>query len=591
MRLGSSHWLGWACAGALVLALPGVAVAAPAGWTPPRDLSDNFEVGFLEEGALNFPDIDVSDGGDAVAIWRRQEQLPDLTHRQDMWTADLPLGGTWSAPRFVGTGVGDAWDPKVATNAGTTVIAWASGSNIVARVRRGGGAYSPERNLGAGSDVQVGVDDAGTAFVLWQSSGIKAARNSAAGWTTTTTISTSPTAQTPDLAVSGSGDAVGSWKAQDGIRVTEFTPQTGWTPHYLVGPGGIRPSVAINDGDQVVLAWTLEGPPDSGGLPTQSVQVKTGSVWGGLGAARKISDDISYDIWLQEPTPVAAINARGDMAVGWNRAVYPGTQSTVQVTMSPGLGGWTSPQNIAVPISAPKPALAVLPDGSAIAVWKGGNAALRPSDGGGGFPPARFGAPFVLAGPEAEVDNPAIATDDAGRIHVVWADTSRPQTRYDDRLGFMAVQATSFGAAAAGPAPGGGPGPVSASPAPPGGGAPPLPKLPGGLQAGAPAALAKPRLATVLRRGTLYLKVTATLSRAFSGRTLVIQRRAGTRVLRMGSLAVPRSGRISRLIALDTNSSVGGTGVRHLARIQVRMTLTKTRRAAAISSPFGAVGV
>ena len=82
----------------------GSAIAAASGWSAPQDLSDNFEVGVLEGSALNYPDIDVSDGGDAVVIWRRQEQLPGFTYREDIWTRDRPLGGGWSAAHLMGSG-------------------------------------------------------------------------------------------------------------------------------------------------------------------------------------------------------------------------------------------------------------------------------------------------------------------------------------------------------------------------------------------------------------------------------------------------------------------------------------------------------
>ncbi len=130
--------------------------------------------------------------------------------------------------------------------------------------------------------------DAGAAIILWSGGGIdygiRAARNTAAsGWAATKTISFSPTAQTPDLAVSGGGDAIATWKAQDGVRVSEFTSSAGWTAHRLIGPTGLRPSVATNDAGQVVLAWAQPGPFDNPVLaPTESVRALGGSIRGGL---------------------------------------------------------------------------------------------------------------------------------------------------------------------------------------------------------------------------------------------------------------------------------------------------------------------
>ena len=97
-----------------------------------------------------------------------------------------------------------------------------------------GGDTRP-KNFGGGAEVHVGVDASGAATVLWSGGGIDYGIRSAryvpsSGWTLTKTISFSPTAQTPDLAVSKNGDAMAAWKAQDGVRVTEFTP-AGGGPH------------------------------------------------------------------------------------------------------------------------------------------------------------------------------------------------------------------------------------------------------------------------------------------------------------------------------------------------------------------------
>lgn len=343
--MGVSHPKGFVLAGCFSLLLTlgtaiGDASAASAGWSSPQDLSDSFEVGVLEGSALNYPDIDVSDGGDAVAIWRRQEQLPNLTYREDIWTRDRPLGGDWGAARLVGTGNGDVSDPRVATNAGTTVIAWQSGTDIVAQVRRRGGDYAELRNFGDGAEVQVGVDAAGAATVLWSGGGVAYGIRSAryvpgSGWGSTKTISFSPTAQTPDLAVSDDGDAIAAWKAQDGVRVTEFTPAGGWTSHHLVAAGGLRPSIAANRVGQVVLAWAQPGPPDTPLAPTDSVRAMTGTVRDGLGAAKQLSDDILWDLWLDEPIPEAAIGDGGDAVVAWNRAVSIYHDATIQVSTPP----------------------------------------------------------------------------------------------------------------------------------------------------------------------------------------------------------------------------------------------------------------
>jgi hypothetical protein len=437
------------------------------------------------------------------------------------------------------------------------------------------------RGFGEGGQVQAGVDDAGTAIVLWSAGGIRSARNTAAdAWSASRTISTSPTAHDPDLSVSGSGDAIAAWAAQDGIRVTEFTPASGWSAHHLVGPGGVRPSIAANDEAQVVLAWALPRPPDPtpGSFPTQSVHAATGDIRGGLDDAVPLSDPIPEDIFLHHPTPEAAIGSRGDVVVAWNRALFPRVDSTVEVATRQLPFPWSYPSSISVPALVPRPALAVLADGTAIATWRGGSAAVRPADQADWLP-SRWDPPFVLSAPTADVYNPQVAADDAGRLHVVWADVSRPQTRYEDHLAFMAVQATSFGL----------PGPRLS---------PPVPTSPGTTAGGkdpgdAKASTAIPRLrfSVASSRGGLVLIVRATLPRSVAGRTLLIQRRAGGRTLNLAALKIAPSGRINRGIALAAGRTSGAKGVKGTSVMVLRGVITASTTATAASSRFARVAI
>jgi len=429
--------------------------------------------------------------------------------------------------------------------------------------------------------------------VLWSGGGvgygIRSARNTAAaGWGATKTISFSPTAQTPDLAVSGSGDAIAAWSAQDGVRVTEFTVATGWSAHHLVGPGGLEPSIATNDAGQVVLAWAGPGQQVS----TEAVRALTGTIRGGLAGERQLSDEILWDSVPDAPVPEAAIGRGGDAVVAWNRVVSFAIHDAgveVSTTRVPG-GGWEHARGIAAPTYYPRPSLGVLPDGAILVAWRGGNVAVRAADQAN-VSPSAWGTSFVLSDPGADVYNPSIAVDDAGRVHAVWADLSRPRIRAEDHMFYMAVQATSFGL------PGSTPAPLSPTP-------PSLlaPSAGGTLTAGAvlkprprpattPKSLPRPSITTVVKRGTLYLKVSANVSKRFKGRTLVIQRKVGRKVLRLGALKVPASGRIARLIALDAYSKAGPAGVKGVSRVEIRITLAASAKAKAVLSPFRIAGI
>ena len=103
--------------------------------------------------------------------------------------------------------------------------------------------------------------------------------------------------------------------------------------------------------------------------------------------------------------------------------------------------------------------------------------------------------------------------------------------------------------------------------------------------------LLTPAVTTLIARGTLYLKVSTTLSKRFKGRTLVVQRLVGRKVLRLAALKVPASGRIARLIPLDTYSKAGPAGVQGISRVKIRIALTRTKKAAGVSSPFRTVRI
>lgn len=581
-----------AVVGSLVFGLvSGAAAAAPAGWSEPEYVSDVFEVGALEGLALNYPDLAVSGTGDAVVAWTRQEQLSDLSYLKEVFTRDRVLGGDWGPVKLLGRSQ-YADDPRVGTNAGTTVVAWESANEVLVRVRRAGGDYAAAKTLGPGREVQVGVDDAGRAIVLWSGGGadygIRAARYvPGSGWSSTTTISFSPTAQTPDLAVSGGGDAIATWKAEDGVRVTEFTPGAGWTAHRLVGPGGVRPSVATNDAGQVALAWTLQSPVNA----TAAVWATLGSIRGGLGRIRQLSDDVVWDWYMDEPTAEAAMGPGGDAALAWNRpASWFHDQNVQVITGLAAYDSWNYPRSIAVPTWNPRPSLGVFADGTVLAVWRGGYAAIRPADGQGATATG-WTTPFNIASTGTDPYNADVALDDAGRVHVAWADLSRPPVRMDDHIAAMAVQATSFGA------PGSAPAPIVPTPpaAPVTTGAGQVTPMPSGGSAGGggsavplgkvTTARPSPVLAVVWRKGRPYISLRLNVPRPLIGRTLWLERRIGKRTVVLARFRATRAGALTRLVPLGA-STIKGAKVAVL-RVSVRPTAT----ASGASSTFRSIPV
>jgi hypothetical protein len=115
--------------------------------------------------------------------------------------------------------------------------------------------------------------------------------------------------------------------------------------------------------------------------------------------------------------------------------------------------------------------------------------------------------------------------------------------------------------------------------------APAPPAVPKARPATTPAPVA-PKLALIARGAKRYLRVTATVPRARAGRTVVVERRVGRRVLRLAAFTVPKTGKISRQIALKPGAKAGATGIKGARSIQVRLRYTATATWAAASGRY-----
>lgn len=120
--------------------------------------------------------------------------------------------------------------------------------------------------------------------------------------------------------------------------------------------------------------------------------------------------------------PRVRVDARGDATVVWYQ--FDGNQDVVEAASRPAGGSWSAPQQLSVPLvtggDADEPALAVDPNGDAVAVWyqsDGTNdvimAASRPA-GGSWSPPVEVSA----AGGDAY--GAEVAIDSSGDASAVW---------------------------------------------------------------------------------------------------------------------------------------------------------------------------
>jgi hypothetical protein len=136
-------------------------------WSAPATLSKG------RDRRSRNPEVAISDGGEAVAVWEGGADVDSTSVRG----ASRPPGGRWSSPSRVSTGPGAYHPfPQLAVNAdGTAVVAWkgdeGSGPTIMGASRLPGRGWARPRRIDRHPQVifgpAVGIDAAGEAVVVW----------------------------------------------------------------------------------------------------------------------------------------------------------------------------------------------------------------------------------------------------------------------------------------------------------------------------------------------------------------------------------------------------------------------------------------
>jgi len=278
-------------------------------WSSPLTISG-------AETAVRDPDVAVSAGGGAVAVWTATRGSQSVVQ-----AAMRPAGGTWSAPQDLSLAARAALTPRVAVDAaGDAVVVWVDlqglDEAIQAATLPAGGAWSPPEDLSpAGSgdregvlDPRVAVAPSGQAVAVWThttavASEIAASSRPAGGqWSAPQTLSQADQAAvTAQVAVDDAGDTVAAWTRFDGqqrrfeAQAAERTPDGVWSlPEPLSSPaqapfeGSQRPRVALDPTGRATAAWIQT---TGDGAAVMSAE-RAGGAWsvpvavaGGLGEA------------------------------------------------------------------------------------------------------------------------------------------------------------------------------------------------------------------------------------------------------------------------------------------------------------------
>jgi hypothetical protein len=255
-----------------------VALRAPGGrWTPAERVSSG-------DTGVAAPDVAVDAAGEVIVAWTQNtvHAAAPSQGRVYVRVAIRSTVGRWSAPQTVGrTRHLVDGQPRLAANAsGDAVLAWRgvrpTGTRdlLQAVYRRPAGVFGAAQSLSEpGTDLQVALDDHGTAFAVWShprppsgvASSIRlATRGRTGAWARPQTIYAG-NAGDPQLAVPGDGPLLLAWRgAQVGVGATrtgfamlaERTDATTSEPRLLSHTRTLGPQLAANAAGEAVVAWT-----------------------------------------------------------------------------------------------------------------------------------------------------------------------------------------------------------------------------------------------------------------------------------------------------------------------------------------------
>jgi hypothetical protein len=233
------------------------------------------------------PDVAFDGAGEVIVAWTQNtvHGAAPPQGRNYVRVAIRSADGRWGAPRTVGrTSHFIDGQPRLAANArGDAVVAWRGmrgtgpGTRDVlqAAYRSAGGAFAGARSLSEpGIDLQVALDERGTAYAAWShtrapyfvASSIRlATRRRSGSWTRPDTVA-AVGASGPQIALPGDGNLLVAFRAgQQGVGATrtgfamvaERTPAGGGEPPLLLShTRTVGPQLAAGASGETLVAWS-----------------------------------------------------------------------------------------------------------------------------------------------------------------------------------------------------------------------------------------------------------------------------------------------------------------------------------------------
>ena len=315
--------------------------------------------------------------GELVLVWTSGRRV--LSARR------APAGG-WTTPTLLHRTPGGSAGTIPASlvlavnDRGRAVVAWEtldddqdailSRPRVQAVVGTPSGAWGSVRSLARNAiRPQVSLDRSGRAVLVWEQlvgdrdTGVAArTRAPGHGWSSARTL-TRPGAHAglPRLAGRATGDVVVCWTFENasgpGLRVRRWSPTLGWQPASRMPGFRGHPwwvALGMDASGRATLGW---------GRYEGGIHVVDQDLTGRWGTAERLHDVRPVFLGL-----ALEVNAAGDAVLGWQSLA--GDQHPVQAAYRPASGTWGSAVDLSSTVGTSfGPALAVEPDGDAVAVW------------------------------------------------------------------------------------------------------------------------------------------------------------------------------------------------------------------------------
>jgi hypothetical protein len=446
----------------VLLALPGSALAAagPA-WLEPENVS---AVG----GESGLPEVAFNARGDLAAAWFSHEGGHTVIQ-----AATRPAGGSWSAAQRISAAGPSAQGAKVGVDAaGDVTVVWEQGEGETFVIYEAdlpvGGSWSAPHAI---SDVAgnsrvpaLAVSPAGESTVLWseeepESTHIRIRgswRPQGGSWTTPIWLdSATQLGWNPQLGVAANGTVTAAWEewsaGANAIETATHPEGGGWSAVDVLLPKtshefyASSPSLSVAPTGAAAIVWRDEI--EAEGNVIEGAVRPAGGAWSTPARLSSIGG---------EPFESrAAIDKAGNATAIWR--MKSGAQWVIEAAEAPAGGSWTSPTQISTPgAHAFFPDLAVTPDGEAIAAWErsdGTNTrietAVHPAGGA-------WAAPTIRSQAGVNAENPVLAADGAGDMALAWErfQAGKPYIQvagYDagPQLGGLSIPATATAGQAA----------------------------------------------------------------------------------------------------------------------------------------------